>query len=104
MPTYFTSYNPRGLSLPRRNLPPPRSLFKSENIFNQFGTFFPSLKHGWGFTGPQNKRKMENKEKETSLKWFYERVLESFNYNTDEYYAILEAYNEAWEKYEEEGI
>ena len=47
---------------------------------------------------------MENKEKETSLKWFYERVLESFNYNTDEYYAILEAYNEAWEKYEEEGI
>jgi hypothetical protein len=22
-------------------------------IFNQYGTFFPSLKHGWGFTAPQ---------------------------------------------------
>ena len=24
--------------------------------------FFPSLKNGWGFTAPQNKRKMENQE------------------------------------------
>jgi hypothetical protein len=43
-------------------------------------------------------------EKETSLKYFYERVLESFNYSSDEYAAITEALNEAWEKYEEEGI
>ena len=41
--------------------------------------------------------------KETSLKYFYERVLESFNYNTDEYHAINEALNYAWEKYEKEG-
>lgn len=50
----------------------------------------------------QNKRNMENRE--TSLKYFYERVLESFNYSSDEYHAITEAYNESWEKYEEEGI
>jgi hypothetical protein len=44
----------------------------------------------------------EQEEKETSLKYFYERVLESFEYNTDEYYAITEALNEAKEMYEEE--
>jgi flagellar biosynthesis/type III secretory pathway protein FliH len=47
---------------------------------------------------------MNEQEKETSLKYFYERVLESFEYNTDEYYAITDALNEAWIKYEEEGI
>jgi hypothetical protein len=41
-------------------------------------------------------------EKKTSLKYFYERVLESFEYNTNEYYAITDALNEAKEKYEEE--
>ncbi len=47
---------------------------------------------------------MNKQKKETSLKYFYERVLESFEYNTDEYYAITDALNEAWIKYEEEGI
>lgn len=47
---------------------------------------------------------MNDKEKETSLKYFYERVLESFNYSSDEYHAITEAFNEAWEKYENEGV
>ena len=36
--------------------------FKSDNIFNQFGTFFPSLKYGWGFTAPQNKKNMTEKQ------------------------------------------
>ena len=44
---------------------------------------------------------MTEKE-ETSLEYFYERVLESFEYNTDEYYAINDALNEAKKKYEEE--
>jgi len=47
---------------------------------------------------------MNEQEKETSLKYFYERVLESFNYSSDEYHAITEAFNEAWIMYEEEGI
>ena len=46
---------------------------------------------------------MENQEeKETSLEYFYERVLESFEYNTDEYYAITDALNEAKKMYDEE--
>lgn len=44
---------------------------------------------------------MTEKE-ETSLEYFYERVLESFEYNTDEYYAINDALNEAKKKYDEE--
>lgn len=44
---------------------------------------------------------MTEKE-ETSLEYFYERVLESFEYNTDEYHAITDALNEAKEMYEEE--
>lgn len=44
---------------------------------------------------------MENQEKkESSLEYFYERVLESFEYNTDEYYAINDALNEAKKMYE----
>ena len=46
---------------------------------------------------------MENQEeKETSIEYFYERVLESINYSSDEYYAITEALNEAKKMYEEE--
>ena len=41
-------------------------------------------------------------QEQTSLEYFYERVLESFEYNTDEYYAITEALNEAKKMYEEE--
>jgi len=29
--------------------------------------FFPSLKYGWGFTAPQNKRKMNDKHLERAL-------------------------------------
>ena len=50
----------------------------------------------------KNKRTMENQEKETSIEYFYERVLESINYSSDEYYAITEALNEAKKMYEEE--
>ena len=48
---------------------------------------------------------MENQEeKETSIEYFYERVLESINYSSDEYYAITEALNEAKKTYDEEII
>ena len=46
---------------------------------------------------------MENQEeKETSIEYFYERVLESINYSSDEYYAITDALNEAKKMYAEE--
>ena len=81
MLTYFTSCKPQDLSLPRRNLPPPRSLFKSENIFNQFGTFFPSLKHGWGFTAPKKQKKMNDK--------YLERALDNISTEINDIFIML---------------
>ena len=104
--------------------------------------FFPSLKHGWGFTAPQNKRKMENQEekqlnntypkvvdvyikmdngyesrvfkkaddeemenqeeKETSIEYFYDKVLDASEFYESEYQAIVDALNEAKKMYDEE--
>jgi flagellar biosynthesis/type III secretory pathway protein FliH len=65
--------------------------------------FFPSLKYGWGFTAPQNKRKMENQEeKETSLEYFYDKVLDASQFYESEYQAISDALNEAKKMYAEE--
>jgi hypothetical protein len=64
---------------------------------------FPQPETWLGFYQYKNKRTMENQEeKETSIEYFYERVLESINYSSDEYYAITEALNEAKKMYEEE--
>ena len=65
--------------------------------------FFPSLKHGWGFTAPQNNEIMENQEeKETSLEYFYDKVLDVSEFYESEYKAILDALNEAKKMYKEE--
>jgi membrane-associated HD superfamily phosphohydrolase len=65
--------------------------------------FFPSLKHGWGITAPQNKRTMENQEeKETSLEYFYDKVLDASEFYESEYKAIVDALNEAKKMYDEE--
>jgi membrane-associated HD superfamily phosphohydrolase len=65
--------------------------------------FFPSLKNGWGFTAPQNKRTMENQEeKETSIEYFYDKVLDASEFYESEYQAIVDALNEAKKMYAEE--
>jgi hypothetical protein len=68
--------------------------------------FFPSLKHGWGFTAPQKQKKqMENQEeKETSLEYFYDKVLDASEFYESEYKAIVDALNEAKKMYAEELI
>ena len=51
----------------------------------------------------KNKRKMENQEeKETSLEYFYDKVLDASEFYESEYQAIVDALNEAKKMYEEE--
>lgn len=55
---------------------------------------------------PRRKNKdMENQEeKETSLEYFYDKVLDSSEFYESEYKDILDALNEAKKMYEEEII
>ena len=46
----------------------------------------------------------EQERKDTSLEYFYQRIIINFEFNSDTYISIQSALNEAWEKYEEEGI
>ena len=45
---------------------------------------------------------MENQEKETSLEYFYDKVLDASEFYESEYQAIVDALNEAKKMYEEE--
>lgn len=48
---------------------------------------------------------MENKEeKQTSLKYFYDKVLDATEYYNSDYHAILDALNKAKKMYAEEII
>ena len=51
----------------------------------------------------KNKRNMENQEeKETSLEYFYDKVLDASEFYESEYKAIVDALNEAKKMYKEE--
>ena len=50
----------------------------------------------------KNKRTMENQEKETSLEYFYDKVLDASEFYESEYQAIVDALNEAKKMYKEE--
>ena len=50
----------------------------------------------------KNKRTMENQEKETSLEYFYDKVLDASEFYESEYQAIVDALNEAKKMYAEE--
>ena len=53
----------------------------------------------------RNTKQMENQEeKETSLEYFYDKVLDASQFYESEYKAILDALNEAKKMYEEEII
>ena len=53
----------------------------------------------------KNKRNMENQEeKETSLEYFYDKVLDASEFYESEYQAIVDALNEAKKMYDEEII
>lgn len=45
---------------------------------------------------------MENQEKETSLEYFYDKVLDASEFYESEYQAIVDALNEAKKMYAEE--
>ena len=47
---------------------------------------------------------MENQEKETSLEYFYDKVLDASEFYESEYQAILDALNDAKKMYAEEII
>ena len=50
----------------------------------------------------KNKITMENQEKETSLEYFYDKVLDASEFYESEYQAIVDALNEAKKMYAEE--
>ena len=45
---------------------------------------------------------MENQEKETSLEYFYDKVLDASEFYESEYQAIVDALNEAKKMYDKE--